>query len=219
MGSPRQRELFGPGPAAARRVLAPGAVWLAGFASDCEQSLLAGIAATAAAAPFRCMVTPGGRRLSVAMTNCGRFGWVTDARGYRYEPLDPASGRPWPPLPAVFADLAARAAAAAGHTGFDPDACLVNRYEPGARMALHQDADELDFTQPIVSVSLGLPAVFLFGGPARRDRAQRLPLQHGDVVVWGGPARLRFHGVLPVADGSHPLCGRCRINLTFRRAR
>ncbi len=157
--------------------------------------------------------------MSVAMTNCGGQGWVTDHRGYRYDPVDPRTGHPWPAMPAAFLTLAERAAVAAGYPGFVPDACLINRYEPGARMALHQDRDEIDFAAPIVSVSLGLPAVFLFGGSKRTDRPNRLRVLHGDVVVWGGPSRLFFRGVAPLADGDHPLFGRQRINLTLRRAR
>ncbi len=156
--------------------------------------------------------------MSVAMTGCGAASWVSDRAGYRYAPADPLTGRPWPALPPALLDLAARAAAAGGFAGFAPDTCLVNRYEPGARMALHQDRDEQDFAQPIVSVSLGLPATFLWGGLRRADRPRRLRLLHGDVVVWGGPARLAYHGVAPLADGAHDLTGRCRINLTFRRA-
>jgi alkylated DNA repair protein (DNA oxidative demethylase) len=157
--------------------------------------------------------------MSVAMTNCGRFGWVTDASGYRYDPIDPVSGRPWPAMPGLFASLAARAAGEAGFPGYEPDGCLINRYGPEARLSLHQDKDERDFGAPIVSVSLGLPAVFLFGGARRSDRPRRIPLQHGDVVVWGGPARLFYHGVARLAHGEHPLTGCCRINLTFRKAR
>lgn len=213
-----QRELFEPEPDE-RHAFAPGAMWLRGFARAHERELLAAIAAVTAAAPWRRMSTPGGRRMSVAMSNCGAFGWVTDAGGYRYQADDPLRGRPWPALPAEFGALATRAAAAAGYPDFAPDACLVNRYEPGARMTLHQDVNERDFRQPIVSVSLGLPAVFLFGGAARGDPTQRLPLAHGDVLVWGGPSRRFFHGVLPIQEGVHPLCGRCRINLTLRRAR
>src|SRR5271166_389663 len=171
-----------------------------------------------AAAPFRRMATPGGHLMSVAMTNCGVVGWVSDRRGYRYGVIDPDSGRPWPAMPDVFLALASRAAASGGFDGFRPDACLVNRYEPGARMSLHQDRDERDFSAPIVSVSLGLPATFLFGGLKRSDRPHRLPLAHGDVAVWGGPSRLVFHGVTPLADGEHPKLGRRRINLTFRKA-
>ena len=156
--------------------------------------------------------------MSVAMTNCGAAGWVTDRTGYRYDRRDPECGRPWPAMPGVFADLAAQAAARAGFDGFAPDACLVNRYEPGSRLSLHQDKNERDFEAPIVSVSLGLPAVFLFGGFERADRARRVPLAHGDVVVWGGPARLRYHGVMPIEPGQHPLMGGHRINLTFRKA-
>lgn len=165
------------------------------------------------------MSTPGGHRMSVAMTNCGRFGWVTDRTGYRYDRIDPESGKPWPPMPPVLVELAQGAAAEAGFSAFAPDACLINRYEPGARMSLHQDKDEADFAAPIVSVSLGLPAIFLFGGLKRSDRPRRFRLEHGDVVVWGGPARLAFHGVAPLADGEHGAMGRRRINLTFRRAR
>ncbi|HZN37642.1 MAG TPA: DNA oxidative demethylase AlkB [Planctomycetota bacterium] len=201
-----------------RQELAPGAVVLRAFARAVAGELLAGVAQVALAAPFRHMTTPGGHRMSVAMTNCGPLGWITDARGYRYECLDPASGQPWPALPASFAQLATDAAAAAGFPGFLADACLVNRYEPGARMTLHQDKDESDRTQPIVSVSLGLPMVFLFGGLRRADAAQRVQLEHGDVVVWGGPSRLCFHGVLPLREGVHEATGRCRINLTLRRA-
>lgn len=198
--------------------LAAGAVVLRAFARPVQDGLLAGVAAVTAAAPLRHLVTPGGLRMSVAMTNCGPLGWLSDRRGYRYDALDPDSGRPWPPMPDSFMQLARRAAAAAGFDGFTPDACLINRYVPGTKLSLHQDRDERDHGAPIVSVSLGLPAVFLFGGLKRTDKAQRLGLRHGDVVVWGGPSRLRFHGVLPLADGELPLLGRQRINLTFRRA-
>ena len=192
---------------------------LRGFALDGLTALLYQIKRIETAAAFRRLETPGGFRMSVAMTNCGTLGWVSDRRGYRYTTHDPLSGELWPPMPAVFAALAERAAAAAGFNGFNPDACLVNRYVPGARLTLHQDKDENDFSAPIVSVSLGLPAVFLFGGQTRKDKQRRIPLQHGDVVVWGGPARLNHHGVLPLKDGHHPDLGNQRINLTFRRAR
>jgi alkylated DNA repair protein (DNA oxidative demethylase) len=164
------------------------------------------------------MVTPGGFHMSVAMTNCGALGWVTDRSGYRYDPIDPESGKHWPPMPASFLRLAANAAAHAGFDGFVPDACLINRYESGTRLSLHQDKNEQDLGAPVVSVSLGIPAVFLFGGLNRTDRATRVLLSHGDVVVWGGPARLRYHGVLPLKEGHHPLVGDHRINLTFRKA-
>ena len=199
--------------------LAPGAVMLRGLARPYENGLIAAIEALTAQAPFRRMVTPGGHQMSVAMTNCGSYGWVTDHGGYRYDPTDPDSGKPWPPMPPLFRELAERAASEAGFAGFAPDACLVNRYEPGAKMSLHQDRDERDLGAPIVSVSLGLPATFLFGGLKRTDKPQRYRLAHGDVVVWGGPARLAFHGVAPLADGEHALLGHQRINLTFRRAR
>ncbi len=198
--------------------LAPGAMVLVGFACRFEASLLRALEDVAAAAPFRHMITPGGRRMSVAMTNCGPLGWVSDPSGYRYAAMDPESGRPWPPMPDVFRELAVEAADRAGFASFAPDACLINRYEPGARLSLHQDKDEKDLDAPIVSVSLGLPAVFLFGELRRSDTPRRIRLTHGDVVVWGGPSRLRYHGVLALADGTHPLLGRCRINLTFRKA-
>lgn len=201
-----------------RLPLAPGAWLLRGFALDRVPALLAAVERVAAAAPFRHMETRGGLRMSVAMSNCGALGWVSDRRGYRYDAIDPRSGRPWPAMPDAFAALAADVADAAGFPGFVPDACLVNRYVPGTRLGLHQDRDECDFDAPIVSVSLGLPATFLFGGDARGDKAQRIPLQHGDVVVWGGPARLRHHGVLALKDGHHPMLGPQRINLTLRLA-
>ena len=191
---------------------------LRGFALQFTDRLLAELDRIAAVAPFRRMVTPGGFTMSVAMTNCGSAGWVTDRTGYRYDPVDPASGKPWPPMPAVFRDLATTAAAQAGFAGFTPDACLINRYEPGTRLSLHQDKDEQDYGSPVVSVSLGLPARFLFGGLKRSDPQSKIPLEHGDLVVWGGPARLAFHGVMPLANGVHPALGRQRINLTFRKA-
>jgi alkylated DNA repair protein (DNA oxidative demethylase) len=202
-----------------REVMAEGAVLLRGFAQPVEAELITALRDIAAQAPFRHMATPGGYQMSVAMTNCGRYGWVTDRRGYRYDANDPETAKPWPAMPASFRQLAGQAAAKAGFDGFAPDACLVNRYEPGARMSLHQDKDESDFSAPIVSVSLGLPAIFLFGGMKRSDKPRRYRVQHGDVVVWGGPTRLFFHGVAPLADGEHALLGRQRINLTFRKAR
>jgi alkylated DNA repair protein (DNA oxidative demethylase) len=202
-----------------RETIAEGAVLLRGFALPFESELIAALREIIDQAPFRHMSTPGGHQMSVAMTNCGNAGWVTDRTGYRYDGADPQSGKPWPAMPSSFQALAAQAAAEAGFAGFAPDACLINRYEPGARMSLHQDRDEHDFGAPIVSVSLGLPAIFLFGGLQRADKTQRYRLQHGDVVVWGGPARLAFHGVAPLAEGEHALMGRQRINLTFRKAR
>jgi alkylated DNA repair protein (DNA oxidative demethylase) len=198
--------------------LAPGAVVLHAFALEDEPSLLAALAEVVTAAPLRHMITPGGHTMSVAMTNCGALGWITDRRGYRYDARDPRTGRPWPAMPRAFEGLAARAAAAAGFPGFAPDACLVNRYAAGTKLSLHQDRDERDFGAPIVSVSLGLPATFLFGGAARSAPVQRVPLAHGDVVVWGGPARLFHHGVRPLAAGHHPRLGPYRFNLTLRKA-
>jgi alkylated DNA repair protein (DNA oxidative demethylase) len=199
--------------------LAPGAVLLTGFARSFETPLLAAASSVVECAPFRHLVTPGGHRMSVAMTSCGTAGWVSDRTGYRYTAIDPETRQPWPPMPDAFVDLALRAADKAGYANFRPDACLINRYGPGAKLSLHQDKDELDFNAPIVSVSLGLPATFLFGGLNRNDKTARYRLAHGDVVVWGGPARLAYHGVLPLADGDHPLLGSQRINLTFRKTR
>ncbi len=201
-----------------KAALGSDAMVLRGFASDIEAELLAALRAVTALAPFRHMVTPGGYTMSVAMTNCGLAGWVTDSSGYRYTRQDPVSGNLWPPMPATFLSLATRAAAVAGFENFLPDACLINRYAPGAKLSLHQDKNETDFTAPIVSVSLGLPAKFLFGGLRRNDPVTRVELRHGDLVVWGRSARLTYHGVDTLKDGDHPATGRCRFNLTFRKA-
>ena len=194
------------------------AVVLRGYALDQAPALVAVVTEIATAAPFRNMITPGGLRMSVAMTNCGRAGWITDRKGYRYETVDPMTGRAWPPMPLSFSLLATAAAEAAGFAGFESDACLINRYESGTRLSLHRDENERDLNAPIVSVSLGLPAIFLFGGRSRSDRPRRVGLASGDVVVWGGPDRLAYHGVAPLAEGDDPLTGQCRINLTFRKA-
>ena len=211
-------DLFAETQEAVREEIAPGAFVLRGFALSMETAVLGALREVTAAAPFRNMVTPGGYRMSVAMTNCGALGWVTDRSGYRYDSVDPESGKKWPAMPGAFRELAETAAAEAGFREFRPDACLINRYEPEAKLSLHQDKDERDFTQPIVSVSLGIPAIFLFGGFVRGDKTQRVPLEHGDVVVWGGPARLRYHGVRTLKEDEHPLLGRMRVNLTFRKA-
>ena len=202
-----------------REDIADGAVLLRGFARPIEHDLIAAVHAIVAQSPFRRMTTPGGYQMSVAITNCGERGWITDHTGYRYDAIDPRSDAPWPAMSLVFRNLARRAAEQGGFVGFAPDACRVNRYEAGTRLSLHQDKDELDFSAPIVSVSLGLPAIFLFGGMVRSDRPRRFRLLHGDVVVWGGPSRLAYHGVAPLADGEHALLGRQRINLTFRETR
>ena len=202
----------------AREPLAAGAVVLRHFASAHEAELLRLIGSIASSAPFRRMFTPGRHQMSVAMTNCGSVGWITDLRGYRYDPIDPDSGRPWPPMPEAIRALAVEAAEAGGYRRFEPDACLINRYEPGTRLSLHQDRDERSLNAPVVSISLGLPAIFLFGGGERAQRPQRVRLVSGDVVVWGGPSRLAFHGVAPLEDGVHPATGACRINLTIRHA-
>lgn len=198
--------------------LAPGAVLLRGHARAIDKELLAAIETVVAQAPFRRMVTPGGFEMSVAMTNCGAAGWITDRKSYRYTTDDPESGRPWPEMPQLFLKLADEAAAEAGFPGFVPDACLINRYEPGTRLSPHQDRDEADYGHPIVSVSLGLPATFQFGGPKRSDPLKKVALGHGDVVVWGGPSRLAHHGVLTLKSGEHPMTGRRRFNLTLRKA-
>ena len=198
--------------------IAPGAVLLHGFAREDDAALLQTIESVIAQAPLRHLKTPGGYTMSVAMSNCGPLGWVSSASGYRYAACDPLSGQPWPDMPACLLDLAQRAAVQAGYVNFQPDACLINEYVPGAKLSLHQDKDEKDRRAPIVSLSLGLPAVFLFGTSSRKDRPQRYRLVHGDVVVWGGPSRLAYHGVTALADGEHALLGRRRLNLTFRSA-
>lgn len=198
------------------QIIGPGAMILRGMAR--QAGLMAEISALAAVAPFRHMLTPGGRQIGVEMTNCGPLGWVSDRRGYRYEHCDPLTGMPWPAMPPGFQSLARKAAARAGYPDFVPDACLINRYAPGVRMGLHQDRDEADLSAPIVSVSLGLPATFQFGGTDRKDAIHRHELRHGDVVVWGGPSRLAWHGILTLRPGTHPETGACRINLTFRLA-
>ena len=202
-----------------QEVIAEGAMLLRGFVGSHDANLIAALRDIEAKAPFRHMVTPGGYQMSVAMTNCGSAGWTTDRTGYRYAADDPETGRPWPAMPPLFFDLARRAADCGGFADFSADVCLINRYVPGARLSLHQDKDELDFKAPIVSVSLGLPAIFLFGGLKRSERTRRFRLEHGDVAVWGGPARLVFHGIAPLEDGEHPLLGGQRINLTFRKTR
>jgi DNA oxidative demethylase len=197
--------------------LEEGAVLLRRFATTQEKLLLEDVSRVEQTASFRHLVTPGGFTMSVAMTNCGRVGWVSDRTGYRYDPLDPQTGLHWPAMPEAFLEIARRAAAEAGFTHYDPDACLINRYVAGAKLSLHQDRDEKDSWAPIVSVSLGLPAVFLWGGKRRSDPVRRLTLESGDIVVWGGPARFVYHGVAPLRTGQHPLTGSTRINLTFRK--
>lgn len=206
-------------PVETREELAPGAWVLRGFALYVAETLLDEIERIAADSPFRNLVTPSGKTMSVAMTNCGEVGWFSDRRGYRYTKIDPHTGGPWPALPPSFLKLARNAAHAAGFEDYSPDVCLINRYEIGTRLTLHRDHDERDRRAPIVSVSLGLPATFLFGGLARKDPQRRVPLVHGDGVVWGGPSRMRYHGVLPIKEGEHPLTGVRRLNLTFRVAR
>jgi DNA oxidative demethylase len=204
-------------PPPSREPLEDGAVLLRGFATPDAAALVSEIARIAETAPFRHLVVPGGHTMSVAMTNCGRTGWVSDRTGYRYDPVDPSTGNPWPAMPAVFLSLARRAAAEGGFPNYDPDACLINRYAAGAKLGLHADKDEKDAYAPIVSVSLGLPAVFQWGGKRRSDPVRRMRLESGDVAVWGGPARFIYHGVSPLKPGDHPLTGDVRLNLTFRK--
>jgi len=214
------RDLFDELPASepATENMAEGAVLLRHFAGPAVPELLKALEPVLAAAPFRHLVTPGGFTMSVAMTNCGATGWVSDRTGYRYDRIDPETGSPWPAMPGCFLELAGAAAATAGFPGFRPDACLINRYVAGARLSLHQDRNERNMACPIVSVSLGLPGTFLFGGLRRGDPTRKFALRHGDVAVWGGPSRLRFHGVSELKDGDHPVLGGQRINLTFRGA-
>ena len=197
--------------------IADGAILLRGFGLHNEAQLLADLNLVLSQSPLRHMVTPGGFSMSVAMTNCGDLGWVSDKKGYRYDALDPSTGRTWQAMPASFLQLANKAAAEAGYANFVPDACLINQYKVGARMSLHQDKDERDFSQPIVSVSLGVPATFLFGGLKRSDKPSKIFLQHGDVVVFGGKSRLNYHGIMPLPANIHAVFGAYRFNLTFRK--
>jgi alkylated DNA repair protein (DNA oxidative demethylase) len=211
--------LFSPTDVAVRdEEIGPGVTVLRHFAAAAAGDLLAAIQEVLLQAPLRHMVTPGGSTMSVRMSNCGSLGWISDRRGYRYTSRDPLSDNPWPELPAIVRELTCRAAARVGFSGFVADACLVNCYEPGMNLSLHQDRDERDFDAPIVSVSLGIPAMFRFGGPTRSSPVRNIPLGHGDVVVWGGPARLAFHGIRVIKDASHPMTGRLRYNLTVRKA-
>lgn len=198
--------------------LPDGVAFLSDFALENAGELVGELNGVLSKSPFRNMKTPGGHTMGVAMTNCGTHGWVSDRSGYKYTRDDPMIEKPWPEMPGVFQALASEAAAKAGFPNFKPDACLVNKYLPGTKLSLHQDKDEADFSQPIVSVSLGLPATFELGGMARKDPKQLIAMSHGDVLVWGGPSRMRFHGVRMVKSGVHDLLGACRINLTFRKA-
>ena len=197
--------------------LDPGSWHLHGFVVEEAVKLLQQVDKIAHHSPFRHLITPGGRRMSVAMTNCGHFGWVSDRAGYRYQATDPLTGVSWPEMPAIFSEIALKAAEQAGYPGFDPDVGLINEYRPGTRLTLHQDRDEKDQKSPIVSISLGVPAIFLWGGLQRGGHNRRIPVRHGDVLVWGGPDRFRFHGVSTLKEDHHPLTGNRRINITFRR--
>lgn len=219
--TPTTLDLFAddtPQPPASEQI-GPRSWVLRGFALPLVDRLLPALERVLDQAPFRHMVTPGGHTMSAALSSCGAFGWTTDPQGYAYSRIDPQTGQPWPALPEIFLELAQHAADTAGFPDFVPDACLINRYIPGAKMSLHQDKNERGYEWPVVSVSLGIPAMFLFGGHARSDATQRVPLFHGDVVVWGGEDRLRFHGVMPIKQAEHPQLGEQRINFTFRKAR
>lgn len=199
-------------------VLATGVSLLHGLASAQADILQQSIELVAQQSPYRQLMTPGGLKMSVTTTCCGELGWHSDEYGYRYVRKDPLTNLAWPAIPESFLKLATQAAELAGFENFKPDSCLINRYVPGTKMSLHQDKNERDFSAPIVSVSLGLSAIFQFGGLSRSDPVSKLQLHHGDVLVWGAEARLRFHGVLPLGQGQHPGWGAQRINLTFRRA-
>jgi DNA oxidative demethylase len=198
-------------------VLAPGALLMRGFGRDDDVDILQAVESVIAQAPLRHLQTPGGYTMSIQTTRCGSMGWVSEPGGYRYAPSNPSTRAPWPAMPQCLLDFAVRAATEAGYPDFVPDSCMINQYLPGNKLGLHQDRDERDLRAPVVSLSLGLPAIFLFGGLQRTGKTQRYRLAHGDVVVWGGPSRLAFHGVLPVADGDHALVGRRRVNVTFRK--
>lgn len=198
--------------------ISDGAILLHGLAAGRDAEIVEEIRRITTVSPFRHLITPGGHRMSVSMTSCGDLGWMSDRKGYRYTATDPRTQRSWPPMPALFLTLARDAAEWAGFPGYEPDACLINRYRPDAKLSLHQDKDERDLTHPVVSISLGVPATFLWGGFRRSDKPARLTLSHGDVMVWGGPDRMRYHGILPLGEGEHPLLGAQRINLTFRKA-
>lgn len=181
-------ELFAEPIQSGRLQLGPATWLLRGFAQPWVETLLTALQVIEAIAPFRHMETPGGWRMSVAQTNCGPLGWVSDRRGYRYSPTDPATSQPWPLLPPSFSELAEQAASECGFPDFTPDACLINRYLPGARLSLHQDKDERDFSAPIVSVSLGLPAVFQLGGMRRADKPERVGCCMA--TCWSGAAKI-----------------------------
>lgn len=199
--------------------IAEGAVLLRGWAAVNDAQWLAAVRQVLAQQPFQAAYTASGLPMSVRTSNCGSWGWAASRSGYGYTRSDPDSGRPWPEMP-IFLKLQAQAlASAAGYLAFDPDVCLINSYELGAKMGLHHDADEKDKAAPIVSVSLGLPCTFVWGGLQRSDPVRSFALEHGDVLVWGGASRMVFHGVRPLRAGQHHLLGAQRWNLTFRMVR
>lgn len=198
--------------------IAEGAYWLRGHALPAADLLWAELRKHFATYPPQQMFTPMGYKMSVRSTSMGDAAWVGTKKGYGYASIDTAINQALPPLPSTFLSLANHAATEAGYNDFTPDSCLINCYDIGSKMGLHQDKDERDFNQPIVSVSLGIPATFLFGGAKRSDKPTQIPLTHGDVVVWGGASRLFYHGVQTIKPNKHPLLGELRCNLTFRKA-
>ena len=222
-----ENDLFG-SPVEQQVHIAEGAMLLRQFVQQNKNALLdettvlADLNCILENSPLRKMTTASGFTMSVAMTNCGKLGWVSGSNGYMYSSIDPETAQPWPAMPPALLEAATRIARQAGYPGFLPDACLINRYLAGAQMGLHQDRDEKDFSQPIVSLSIGLSARFIIGGldsaAGRNAHTQSVVLKHGDAIVFGAAARLMFHGVLSLKPGHHPLVGNSRINLTFRVA-
>ncbi len=218
-GATKAEDIYAPDFDALSIQISPDAVLFKAALKPVASSLLEEIRTISGANPFRQRKTPGGQLMSAAMTNCGAWGWVTDADGYRYSDIEPETGRTWLPIPAVWIQWVNLFCQRAGLGTFNPDACLINRYAPGAGMGLHQDKDEKDLAIPIVSFSLGAPVLFRWGGLNRQEPVSEFLLEHGDVLVWGGADRMRFHGVKKLRRYQHPLTGHYRYNLTFRQSR
>jgi len=191
----------------------PGAVLMRSLALPQDNEFFTAAEAIIAARPLHHTTTPSGLPMGVMVTDCG------DSRAFanRWDTANPERMRLWPPMPPLLRDFAIRCAVRSGFPQFRPDACHINRYQAGTKLGLHQDRHECDWTQPIVSLSFGLECIFLLGGLQRTDKPRRILLEHGDVIVWGGPSRMRFHGVQPLKPGHHPLTGPYRYNLTFRK--